>query len=68
MPIYRFSIKGRRDAESDPLDLPDDGAAWWEAKHWCGEALKEELQPSDRLEVIVTEGTRQVYSISVKSS
>ncbi|MET1047922.1 MAG: hypothetical protein ABWX70_14705 [Hyphomicrobium sp.] len=51
MPLYYFSTMNgdRHDDRDDPLDLPNDKAAWSQATMACGEFLKEidgDLKPN----------------------
>lgn len=55
--------------EHGPLDLLDDAAAWQEAKDFCGQMVKDELQPSGSLELLVIdESGEQIFRIEVKAS
>jgi hypothetical protein len=39
MPLYRF--KGPLTPDPEPMELPDDEAAWGEVVKWCGEVLRD---------------------------
>ncbi len=67
MPSYRFLLMDT--IEHGPLDLPDDAAAWREAKDFCGQMVRDELQPSARLALLVIgESGEQIFRIEVKAS
>jgi hypothetical protein len=67
MPAYRFAIRDGRSVECDPLNLPNDSAAWREAVDLCSQMLRDELRPSGHFDLEVTESDRHVFSIAVRS-
>jgi hypothetical protein len=67
MPAYRFAIRNETSVEYDPLTLPNDNAAWREAVDFCGQMLRDELRPSGHFDLDVTENSRHVFSIAVRS-
>jgi hypothetical protein len=66
MPTYRFHLDA---VEHGPINLPDDAAAWREAKEFCAQVVRDELLPSGCLELLVIgERGERIFSIEVKSS
>jgi hypothetical protein len=64
MPTYRFHMDA---VDNGSLDLPDDAAAWREAREFCGQVVRDELRPSGCLELLVIgESGEHIFSISIK--
>ena len=65
MPLYYFRTipSERQDDCDDPIDLPDDAAAWAQATASCGEQIKEvngSLKPNIEWRLEVKDESHQV--------
>jgi uncharacterized protein DUF6894 len=69
MAIYRFDIRNSDEfVQAEPVDLLDRTVAWNEAKRYCSELLKDELNPSGGFRLLVyDEHGAQIFVISVKA-
>ena len=70
MPLYNFSTThhGLLHNGDDPIDLPDDVAAWAQGAMACGELLKElsgSLSPNEEWRLDVKDGTDLVFSFKM---
>jgi len=69
MALYRFDIRNSEDlVQAEPIELLDRAVAWHEAKRYCGDFLKDQLDPSGGFRLVVyDEHGAQIFMISVKA-
>lgn len=71
MPLYRFATtRAGNTVTQDPVELPDNKAAWEEATASMGEMLKDidgDLRQGGDLKMTVCEGEKPIFTVRISS-